>query len=75
MNRQLPILQVLQTTNMTRESFHRDGDFLLFQNLVLEAQIAAEADMTCSSLLMDRCVLDPLAYAAWRFRVPSREVS
>lgn len=60
---------------MTRDSLQRDEDFLLFQKLVLEAQVGAEAKVTSTGLLTDRSIFDPLAYAAWRFGVSSPEVT
>lgn len=59
---------------MTRDDLQRDEDFLQFQKLVLEAQIAAETAVTHDNLLTDRSIFDPLAYATWRFGARSPQV-
>ena len=59
---------------MTRNDLQRDEAFLVFQKLVLEAQIAEEAEVTSSGLLTDRSIFDPLAYATWRFGADSPQV-
>ena len=60
---------------LTRDDLQRSNEkFLIFQTLVLQAQMEAEAVVVNAGLLTDRSIFDPLAYAVWRFGLGSMQV-